>query len=702
MENIGKIRQHDEFDCGAACLCSIAEFYGLRIPMAKIRKECGCSSGGITIKGLIEGSRTIGLEAKGYKSEEREISPLSAINAPFIAHTRNDEGYLHYVVVFKIKTSAIHIMDPACGEIIKMKYGDFKHIWTGYIILPVPGANFQRGNEKDNIYVRMLKILKFHKREIALALAGSVVLVILGLCNSIFIQQIIDNAIPANNKTLLAIISGTIFILLILTYKIGYSRTLLMLRNGIKIDTRLIIGYIRKVFALPLDFFYNYTAGDINSRISDAFNIRTFISDGLISVFVSVITLIASFCLMFSYYSHLAILTCAFIPFYSILFFTATHINKKYDRRLAVLNAKFDTEVLKGIDCIQDIKHYGTMGLSLNKIENDYVDLAGEMYDAGKAATKISLSGSSLSGILSATVLVAGAFSIFGMHLTIGELVSFYTLASFFTAPLNKLADMNGMITEAAVSAERLFEITDMEEEQCEKGMPVAPFINHGIKSEIKITGLKFSYPGRELLFDNFNAKITGGMTTVVTGENGCGKSTLGALLMRDYKPASGHITLNGTDICNFNLTEWRKYVSIIPQRSRMFDGSVLENITSGDKKPDINSVISICSQLGLNGLMKRLPAGLMSDIGRSGETLSGGEIQKLAIARSLYRDPGILIMDEATASLDHESAELILNAIKSLENKGTAVIMITHNKYDMEIADKIIKIDKLKTECAL
>lgn len=549
MAETGKIRQNNEFDCGAACLCSIASYYGLELPMAEVRKACGCSRDGITIQGIIEGAKSIGLHGTGFKSPEREIGKLSKAKGPFIAHTKTEEGYLHYIVVRKITDSGVYIMDPAFGSRIKMSYDEFSDIWTGYLILLTPGSGFSTGNRKKNVYWRMLGILTFHKREISLAIAGSVVLVLLGICNSIFIQQIIDKVIPSRNKSMLAFISLILLTLLVFAFRIGYARAILMLRNGIKIDTRLIFGYIRKIFGLPLDFFYQYTSGDINSRISDAFNIRVFLSDGLVSVFVSIITVLASFILMFCYYSRLAVLICMFVPLYLLLFGISTHINKKYNREIAILNARFDTDILESLDGITEIKHFGAENLSIKRIENSYVDLMHKTYGAGKSMALLSMSGGSISGILAATVLTAGAFSVFGMHLTMGELVSFYTLTSFFTSPLNELANINGMITEAAVSAERLFEIIDLNSEDCKSGLPVritnipeTKAITGRTVPDLEISGLTFSYPGRKALFENLNLRINGGSLTVVEGESGCGKSTLGALIMRDYEPGSGHI----------------------------------------------------------------------------------------------------------------------------------------------------------------
>ncbi len=689
-----KIKQQDQHDCGAACLCSIGTWLGVKMPQAKIRALCGCTAEGITIKGIIEGAGKMGLSAKAYKSPDKKIDSISGIKTPFIAHIKTDDGYLHFIVIYRVEKEHILIMDPAYGAFSVIPHPKFREQWSGYIIIIVPGDGFIKKDETSSLFIRLISILHFHKKEIILALAGSAVLVIIGVSNSIFLQKIIDDAIPGGNIPMLAAISVLIFILTSFSLYIGYARTMFLIRNSIKIDTRLIFCYLEKLFKLPVEFFHRYSGGDINSRIGDAFKITAFISEGLVSAMISIITLTASFIIMFLYNGRLASLILLFIPLYAGLYYISAHINKKYNHKLAVCGARFQSDILDSLNGIMTIKHFGAEALSAGKIEKSYTDLAYNLSRAGKAVNISGIIGEGITKTLTATILLGGSFYVLNKGMSVGELVSFYTLSSMFTSPLNNLINMNNMVAEAVVSSERLFEIMDMEqeagyEEEFNKYPPAIP----DTVPDITISDLSFSYPGRNPVFSNLNITVPAGKITILKGESGCGKSTLGALLLRDFDPVQGKIFLGGTDIKTINIKQWREYITIVPQKSHLFDCPLLENITSGDAYPDMTEIMKICSDLGMMPLIKKLPSGLMTNIGKEGIYLSGGEIQKISVARALYKNPGIIIFDEATSSLDEASETFILNKMSALKDEGKTIIMITHKTAHTEYADKIINI---------
>lgn len=707
MSRVAKIRQQDEYDCGAASLSSIAEWYGVRVPLSKVRRACGCTKEGITIRGIIDGAKELGLRGKAFKCSNdklKSLSYFSSLHAPSIGHLYRKDGMFHFVVICGVSDNNVTIMDPAEGEYRRMEKLEFINEWTGYVIFIVPGDDFEKKDEKENKYTRLLRILKFHKREILLALAGSLALTCIGVCNSLFLQQIIDNAIPQRNIVLMITIAAVVIVLIPLALYIGYGRTLYLIRNGIKIDTRLIITYLHKVFHLPADFFEEYSSGNLNSRISDAFNIRTFISEGLVSLFVSLFTLIAVLVLMFTFYSKLAFITIMFVPFYAGLYFIFDHINIKYAKDIAVADSQFESDFIDSIDGEESIRHFGAAELSTKKTEESYVQMMEKTYCAGRAISLFGAAGDGISKLLLATIIVIGGFAVFKEQMSIGEMVSFYTLSAFFTAPMSTLVNMNSMINQALVSSERLFDIIDMQDEvEDEKACPHMDFpVSYmGERSAgLEISGLSFGYPGRDILFNKFSCNIPGGKITAVFGESGCGKSTLGRLIMRDLKPSGGNIFISGftaeDGMININALrkdDWRHYISISPQRCHLFNATILDNVTAGVLSPDIDKVVQICHNLGMENLLKTLPDGLMTCIGDKGKTLSGGEIQKISVARVLYLSPHIYIFDEATSFMDEESEKRVLSQLVNLKNSGKSVIMITHKRSNLGIADNIIKI---------
>ena len=698
MKRVIKIRQQDSYDCGAATLCAVAAWYGANYSLAEVRKACGCSQDGISLKGLIQGAESLGLSGKAYSSESKDLSPLIEIHSPIIAHITTEEGMYHFVVICRVTAKQVEIMDPAFGDYKKLPYDKFVTQWNGHIILIVPGTGFVKRNEKVSSIRIFTKLAKLNGNDLALAFAGSAALVVAGVSNSLFLQQIIDHSLPEGDSELLLFIAFAVFLLLVLSAYIGYARTLFLVRSGIKIDGRLITGYIKKIFAMPASFFSQYSCGDINARIEDAFKIRTFVTEGIISVFISIMTLFAVFVLMFTYYSKLASMLLLYIPIYLALYYICNKMNKKYSRELAVTGAKFESRTIDSIQGAMAVKHFGAEKLTLNKIEESYVDMARKIHSAGRAVSYISSASDTLSGALLATVLISGAFAVFGKNLTTGELVSFYTLCSLFTSPLNSLMTLNSIVTSATVSAERLFEIMRLNTEEEEQG-------NLAVKSpallsepqDIEVKNLSFSYIGRMELFSNINLTIPKGKITAITGSSGCGKSTLAALFMRDYLPGKGSIEIGGINIRYLQLKEWRDYISIVTQKCSLFNGTILDNITCGEEYPDMELVSSIIGETGLDQMVRRLPMGILTNTGDGGAALSGGELQKISVARVLYKRPEIVIFDESTSSMDENSEKMILRAMLKLREKKKSVIMITHKVKNTDYADMSIDLDQIK-----
>ena len=242
-----EVKQHDITDCGAACLASVAAYYGLEMPIAKIRQWASTDKKGTNVLGMIEAAEKAGFVAKGVKALNPDGSiktdPLFKIPKPAIAHIVVKNQLHHFVVIYDIKDSYVEIMDPADGKITKKKLEDFTKEWTGVLILLVPNDDFEIGSEKVSIAKRFWFLLKPHKKVLVQALLGAVVYTVLGLATSIYVQKIVDYVIPDGNGNLLNLLSIVMIFILILSLFINYIKSIFMLRTGIQIDARLILGY---------------------------------------------------------------------------------------------------------------------------------------------------------------------------------------------------------------------------------------------------------------------------------------------------------------------------------------------------------------------------------------------------------------------------------------------------------------------------
>ena len=244
-------------------------------------------------------------------------------------------------------------------------------------------------------------------------------------------------------------------------------------------------------------------------------------------------------------------------------------------------------------------------------------------------------------------------------------------------------------IAEARISAERIFDILDLEPEDSGEYIDFTP----DAADVIEARGLSFAFPGRMKIIDNLSFDIIPGSINLIRGSNGCGKSTIAALLMKGYEPQEGRITAGGIDIRTIRPQRWREFISIVPQKPEIFDGTILDNIVMGDTGYDTRSVAAACAIAGLGPTLDAMPGGLLAHTGEHACRLSGGERQKLALARALYRKPKVLIMDEATTHLDSSSRERLKETIRTLRSNGITVVLISHEKDAETLADNIIDI---------
>ena len=270
-------------------------------------------------------------------------------------------------------------------------------------------------------------------------------------------------------------------------------------------------------------------------------------------------------------------------------------------------------------------------------------------------------------------------------ELTLGELISFFTIISLFSAPLSELIGVNSLLREGVVAAERLFEIMELDAEPLSGG--ITPDLSSA--ESIRLEGVSFSYPGRTTIFKELNIELRRGEITALNGESGSGKSTIAALILRMYQPHTGTIKADGININHINLSHWRSSVSVVPQNPELFDATIMENIAPGEADPDIERILKLCDELNISEFIVNLPLGFETRTGENGSRLSRGQQQRIAMARALYRNCGILILDEATSSLDKESEELIIGAVLREKEKGRIILMISHSDICSKISDR-------------
>lgn len=678
------IRQHDMTDCGAACLASISAYHNLHLPIARIRQMASTDQKGTNILGIIEAANKLNFSAKGVKGP-----PDAVFDVPYpsIAHVIVGGQLQHYVVVYATdKKDGIKVMDPGKGTVEWMSKEEWEKTSTGIFVLLAPQRDFRPGDEKVSVMQRFMYLLKPHKKMLVQVALGAVVFTLLGFATSIYLKKILDNVLPDGNQNLLNLMSLFMILILLVQIFINRTRTILTMKTGQQIDARLILGYYKHLLRLPQTFFDTMRVGEVISRMNDAVKIRVFINDVLVSLAVNVFILIFSFILMFTAYWKLGLLMFLVLPAYGIVYAMSNRLNKRAQRRLMEDQADLQAQMVESVGSVGTIKRFGLEDFANVKIETRFIKLLRSVYKSATNSLTVGNASTFVSGMFVIILLWAGGTAVLNNQLSPGELLSFYAIVGYFTGPVLSLIGMNKTMQDALIAADRLFEIMDLEREAEENKTE----LTREMMGDIHFKHVAFRYGTRVNVFEDFSVDIKRGSITAFVGESGSGKTTLLSLLQNLYPLQSGNILIGDLDIRYISNDSLRTLVSVVPQQTDLFAGTVLDNIAVGEYEPDIKRIIEICRSTGILDFIEALPNGFHTNLGENGTSLSGGQRQRLAIARALYRDPEILIMDEATSALDSLSEQAIQKAVLELREQGKTIILIAHRLSTVLQADKI------------
>lgn len=683
-----KVKQHDSRDCGPACLSSVGSYFGFHLPIARIRQWAGTDQMGTNVLGLLEAADKMGLRARGVRTGS---DSLSVIPMPAIAHVVQKPAQRHhYVVLYKVNEKNILLMDPSKGRLKKCSKNEFTNSWTGVLVLFARKENFRAINKKKSNRLRFWHLVKPQGGVLLKALIAALLFTILGLGISIYVQQIADQVLGTDNTELLSFLSLCMFLILGLQAFFGCIKRIYVIKSGHNIDAKLILGYYRHLLQLPQRFFDTMQVGEIISRVNDAIKIRAFINNIAIEMLVNCLIVISALIVMFVYYWRLAVIATLIIPLYLVVYLVVNKFNTKVERRLMEQTAELESWLVESISQVKTMKQFGMEVYANKRLEKKLKPLLSSSFKSGLNETFGTSSTHFLASFFTVLLLWLGSVNVMEGNITTGELFSFYALMGYFSGPVSALVSMNKSIQNALIAADRLFEIMDLERERPGNNTT----LKNVISGDIFYENINFRYGTRTEVFRDFSLKIKRNEITAIVGESGCGKTTLISLLQGLYPLNSGRIRIGQLDIQSTDRRSLHSIIGVIPQQIHLFSGNIIENIALGDSVPDLSRIVQLSDQLGIRTFVEQLPSGFETQLGENGAFLSGGQKQRIAIARALYSDPEMLLMDEATASLDSRSRKQINRVITELKEQKKTIIIIAHRLRTITFADRIIVLD--------
>lgn len=677
------MEQAEAMDCGATCLAMICKHFDIGITLGKLREMANVTMEGATMESLARVGESLGFATKGVRCT---YDAMLGFDLPYIAHW---EGY-HFIVVYGISKNQVWVADPAFG-FKKMDVSTFERGWTGNCLLFNPTAELVHVSGEQSPWLRFLGYLRPLKNIIRDLFLAALIIQLLGLASPIIIQNILDRVVVHQSYHLLNVMVIGLSLAMIFRNITGFLSAYLSNFMIRKMDFNMISHFYKHVLSLPIGFYAKRKTGDIMARFQENDTVRRFMTETSISTVLNTIMLFTYFIVMFIYNVRLTMLLLVFLPPIILLTLLATPKYKDYARRTFRANAAVDSLLVETLGGAETIKGMGSERSMRLKWEKKYAKALDLRYHSRTFVALISTASEVLKAGATITLLWVGSRMVLDQQLTIGQLIAFNVLVGSVMSPLVGLVAVWDEFNEALVSMERLGDVLDLSPEQKSQDIPSRVILPE-LRGDIRFEEVYFRYGEKEkpYVLENINFQIEAGSTVAIVGQSGSGKTTLAKLLVGFYRPVEGHMFVDGYDVNTLDMEYYRRQIGYVMQTNLLFSGTISENIAIGNPNPDRQRLVEVTKLADAHGFINNLSLGYEQIIGERGIGLSGGQIQRICIARALYHDPKLLIFDEATSALDSDSESQIQRNMRRIL-KGRTAVIIAHRMSTIMNADRIL-----------
>jgi ATP-binding cassette, subfamily B, bacterial len=691
------VKQFDAMDCGPACLKMIAGFYRKDFSLDYLRKKCFITREGVSFLGLSEAADSVGFRTLGVKIPFDLLKEKMTL--PCIVHWQQK----HFVVVYRIKNDKVWIADPATG-LIKCSREEFEKNWattlTGgkqnglaLIIEPTP-ALYEAENqpEKAGGFRFLFKYFRLYRKYLGQLLLG----LFIGSCIQLIIpfltQAIIDVGLNNNDIGFIYLILFAQLALVAGRMSVEFIRGWLLLHIGSRVNVAIVSGFLHKLMALPVAFFDTKLTGDILQRIEDNYRIEEFLTSASLSILFSFVNLLVFGIVLVIFSVKIFALFLAgtglYILWVSLFMKSRAKLDDLRFKEMSASNSK----LINLINGMQEIKLTQSELSKRWDWEKNQANIFG-LKVKGLGLIQYQSAGATLiNEVMNILITITAAAAVLKGDMTLGMMLAVQFIIGQMNVPVNQIIGFFRMSQDAKMSLDRLAEVHNMEDEESESENKLRKLPDN---KSIQITDLSFQYEGPRSPYalKNTNLLIEENKITAIVGVSGSGKTTLLKILLGFYKPVTGGITIGETDLSRISLKLWREKVGAVMQDGFLFPDTIAGNIAPGSEPIDENRLITAAKTANVGDFIESLPLGFNTKIGANGHGLSEGQKQRLLIARVIYKNPEILIFDEATNSLDANTEKVIVENLSDFFKRKT-VIIVAHRLSTVRNADKIVVLD--------
>lgn len=667
-------------DCGASCLLSIIRYYGGNISKEKLIDMTKTTKDGTTFFGISSAAESLGLTTKSYKVDE--IDKIKKIIPPILCQINNN-GYNHFIIIYKIYNNHLLIMDPSKGkEVIDLF--DFNNIWTGYIMLfekNLPLIN----NKENKIFGKIIKEVIIKNKGNILFITILSLIITTSTCLASFYSEVVFDKVIDTEINNLIFITLIFFILFIIKNITNFIRNHLLIYLNQKLDISIILNAFSKIILLPYRYYKNKTTAEVLSRINDLSYVKKFISKIIITIFLDTLVFIIAFIIIYTINRKILNIFILTEILYLIIILIFNKTIKKYTIQSQKNIALINSAIVESVSSFETIKGLNIEDNMIYKFSQNYSKALNTNYNLEKLNNTISLLKEFITDISLLLINFCSFKLIMTNHLTIGNYMTITMLSNYLIYPIRNIINLTEeyhYVKNSITRANNLFEVED-ENIYDDKKLE--------INGNIKITNLKYTFNNKNYILKNINLFIKDKDRVILLGPSGSGKSTILKILYKYLEVDRKTVYINGYDINDYSLIDIRKNITYISQNEIIYNDTIRNNIILDREVSEID-YLNICHLLHIDDIVKDNILGYDYILEENAINLSGGQRQKIILARSLLKRSNIIMIDEGFSQIDIETErEILQNIFRYFYNK--TFIVISHRTENLDLYNRIIKI---------
>ncbi len=682
LRSVPEMRQVTAVECGAACLAMVLNYYGYATSISDVQEKCRVGRDGLTALEIVKSARSYDLRVRAVSLK---LEDFRFVTLPAIIHWE----FNHFLIVERWSSSHVDVVDPAVGR-RKLTAEEFDEGFTGVAIMVEPGAQFeQRAPQKALTPLSYMRSLLNIRGIIVQIIGVSLLLQVLGLGSPLLTEIVTDRILPTKDLNMLQLLGIGMLILVVMEGFAVFLRSSLLIYLQTKIDSHMMLNFFEHMLSLPYRFFQLRLNGDLLARVNSNLAIRDLLTNQLVSTLLDGGTVVVYFIILLSVSKLIALVTLGIGAVQVTLLLLTSPIIRRLTQRDLEARGKtqgYMSEVLSGI---ATLKAAGAEHRAFTRWENLFFDEMNISLRLSYLSSVISTVLSTISVLSPMILLWIGATQVINGSMTLGTMLAFNTLAIEFLVPLGFLATSGRDLQVVRAHFARVADVIGAQPEQ----NPTEVHSPHRLNGKIELRHVSFRYDqSAPLILQDINVKIYPGQKVALVGKTGSGKSTLGKLLVSLIIPTKGSILFDDVPLEQLNYQEVRSQFGVVLQESFIFSGSVKDNIALNNPDMNMEQIIEAAEMAAIDEDIEKMSMGYDTLVSEGGSAFSGGQRQRLALARALANYPALLLLDEATSALDVVTERTVE---RNLSRLNCTQVVIAHRLSTIRNADVILVLDQ-------